>query len=104
MHRRADVAEIPGIDDDPPVGVGGGQALQQPLPFRPSTSYRWLTGQSLLRAQWNSNRCNCSTARKKIGPVNRPCDRPIDVISIASLIILVASRLAGQQLERFSQR
>jgi hypothetical protein len=30
-----------GIDDDPPVGVGGGQALQQPLPFRPSTSYRW---------------------------------------------------------------
>ena len=38
MHRRADVAEIPGIDDDPPVGVGGGRALQQPLPFRPSTS------------------------------------------------------------------
>jgi hypothetical protein len=35
---------------------------------------------------------------KKIGPVNRPCDRPIDLISIASLIILVTSRLAGQQL------
>src|SRR6516164_7180803 len=43
---------------------------------------RRLTGQSLLRVEWNSNRCNWSTARKKIGPVNRPCDRPIDVISI----------------------
>ena len=45
----------------------------------------------------NSNKCNWSTARKKIGPVNRPCDRPIDVISIASLIFLVTSRLADQR-------
>jgi hypothetical protein len=63
-----------------------------------STGSFRLTGQSLLRAEWNSNRCNWSTARKKIGPVNRPCDRPIDVISIASLIILVTSRLAGQRM------
>src|SRR5438034_377426 len=56
-----------------------------------------LTGQSLLRAERNSNECNWSTARKKIGPVNRPCDRPIDVISIASLIFLVTSRLADQR-------
>src|SRR5260370_34486979 len=56
-----------------------------------------LTGQSLLRAEWNSNECNWSTARKKIGPVNRPCDRPIDVISIASLMFLVTSRLADQR-------
>src|SRR5260370_42000947 len=58
-----------------------------------------LTGQSLLRAEWNSNECNWSTARKKIGPVNRPCDRPIDVISIASLIFLVTSRLADQRMK-----
>ena len=44
-----------------------------------------------------SNECNWSTARKKIGPVNRPCDRPIDVISIASLVFLVTSRLADQR-------
>ena len=56
-----------------------------------------LTGQSLVRAERNSNERNWSTARKKIGPVNRPCDRPIDVISIASLIFLVTSRLADQR-------
>src|SRR5712671_5448172 len=56
-----------------------------------------LTGQSLLRAEWNSNECNWSTARKKIGPVNRPCDRPIDVFSIASLMFWVTSRLADQR-------
>jgi len=44
-----------------------------------------LTGQSLLRAERNPNQCNWSAARKKIGPVNHPCDRLIDVISIASL-------------------
>src|SRR5712691_4667324 len=38
-----------------------------------------------------------STARKKIGPVNRPCDRPIDVFSIASLMFWVTSRLADQR-------
>src|SRR5207247_4567491 len=58
-----------------------------------------LTGQSLLRAERNSNKCNWSTARKKIGPVNRPCDRPIDVISIASLMILATSRLADQRMK-----
>src|SRR5216684_2025103 len=56
-----------------------------------------LTGQSLLRAERNSNKCNWSTARKKIGPVNRPCDRPIDVFSIASLMFWVTSRLADQR-------
>src|SRR5215831_3338889 len=61
-----------------------------------STPYR-LTGQSLLRAERNLNECNWSRARKKIGPVNQPCDRPIDVISIASLIFLVTSRLADQR-------
>jgi hypothetical protein len=44
-----------------------------------------LTGQPLLPAVRNPNECNWSTARKKIGPVNHPCDRLIDVISIASL-------------------
>src|SRR5881396_1720482 len=58
-----------------------------------------LTGQSLLRAERNSNQYNWSTARKKIGPVNRPCDRPIDVISIASLMILATSRLADQRMK-----
>jgi hypothetical protein len=48
-----------------------------------------LTGQSLLSAERNPNKCNWSTARKKIGPVNHPCDRLIDVISIASLFFLV---------------
>src|SRR5215831_16771821 len=39
---------------------------------------------------------------KKIGPVNRPCDRLIDVITIASLFFLVTSRLAdnGRNLVR----
>ena len=46
----------------------GGRRIPWPIgrPFK----------QSLLRAQWNSNRCNRSTARKKIGPVNCPSDRP----------------------------
>src|SRR5437016_8874759 len=65
-------------------------------PSRPTQAYR-LTGQSLLRAERNSNKCNWSTARKKIGPVNRPCDRPIDVFSIASLMFWVTSRLADQR-------
>ena len=56
-----------------------------------------LTGQSLLRAERNFNKCNWSTARKKIGPVNRPCDQPIDVFSIASLMFWVTSRLADQR-------
>src|SRR6266478_3155221 len=64
-----------------------------------------LTGQSLLRAERNSNKCNWSTARKKIGPVNRPCDRPIDVFSIASLMFWVTSRLADQRKKiAFTQR
>jgi hypothetical protein len=33
----------------------------------------------------NPNQCNWSAARKKIGPVNHPRDRLIDVISIALL-------------------
>src|SRR5215831_7426265 len=66
-----------------------------------STPYR-LTGQSLLRAERNLNECNWSRARKKIGPVNQPCDRPIDVISIASLIFLVTSRLADQRKKKHS--
>jgi hypothetical protein len=37
------------------------------------------------------NKCNWSTARKKIGLVNHPCDRLIDVLSIASLFFLVTS-------------
>src|SRR6266536_4435070 len=61
-----------------------------------------LTGQSLLRAEQNSNECNWSTARKKIGPVNRPYDRPIGVISIASLMFLVTSRLADQRTKEKS--
>src|ERR1700737_5016129 len=65
-----------------------------------SVHFGLLTGQSLLRADRNSNECNWSTARKKIGPVNRPCDRPIDVISIASLMFLVTSRLADQRRKR----
>src|SRR2546422_11522957 len=56
-----------------------------------------LTGQSLLRAARNSNECNRSRARKKIGPVKGPCDRPIDVFSMPSLIFLVTSRLADQR-------
>ena len=60
---------------------------------------RRLTGQSLLRAERISNECNWSTARKNIGPVNRPCDRPIDVLSIASLMFLVTSRLADQRMK-----
>src|SRR5437870_1603971 len=63
-----------------------------------------LTGQSLLRAERNSNKCNWSTARKKIGPVNRPCDRPIDVFSIASLMFWVTSRLADQRKKTHSYK
>src|SRR5215813_4053074 len=67
-----------------------------------SMALRRLTGQSLLRAEANPNECNRSTARKKIGPVNQPCDRPIDVISIASLMFLVTSGLADQRTKTLS--
>src|SRR6266704_6658949 len=72
-------------------------ALMEPIPVDENAQSFRLTGQSLLRAERNSNKCNWSTARKKIGPVNRPCDRPIDVFSIASLMFWVTSRLADQR-------
>jgi hypothetical protein len=49
------------------------------LDFRPWTQVSTSTvidRPSLLRAERNSNKCHWSTARKKNGPVNHPCDRP----------------------------
>jgi len=70
--------------------------------IRGRRGHRRLTGQSLLRAERNSNECNWSTARKKIGPVNRPRERPIDVISIASVTArLVDERTRSTPRQRF---
>ena len=89
-----------------PRQTRGGKGHRQPAP--PGSVKRLLgisprrvsliDRPSLLRAEWNSNRCNWSTALK-----SRSIARVTgDVISIASLIILVTSRLtsrmAGQRI------
>ena len=56
------------------------------------------------RAERNPNKYNWSTARKKIGPVNHPCDRLIDVISIASLFFFGDVTISRSTEEKVMKR